>query len=297
MTSEAPTLAVTGASGRLGQALLAAAGARAIAWRRPELDLDRPAAAAGLLERDRPSIVIHPAGMTDVDACARDPATAMRRNGEAAGAVARVCADAGIGFVLISTNEVFDGERTDGAGYRETDEPRPRNPYGASKLAGELVAAEAYGGREGLWIVRTVWLYGPPRDSFPEKIVAAADRLPAGEALPVVTDEFGSPTSAADLAAAILRLIERTAGGTFHLANAGHTSRAGWAERVLATRRPDRTVRHIGRAAFERASDPPPWGVLDCARAAAAGVALRAWEAALDRWLAGDGPVSSAGRE
>jgi dTDP-4-dehydrorhamnose reductase len=279
-------IAVTGAGGRLGTALMTAR-PDAISWGRPDHDLDEPSSAARLLDRDEPDLVIHTAAWTDVDGCAREPDVALRRNGEATGALARACAERGVGLLVVSTNEVFDGDRTDCQGYLEDDPTGPRNPYGASKLAGELAAREAFGDGPGLWIARTAWLYGPPGNDFPTKIVAAADRLPEGEALPVVSDEVGSPTFAVDLAAAILALIAATDGGIYHLVNNGAVSRLKVAEHVLGRLRPERAVRPISRTEFTRASDPPPWAVLDNGRAAAAGVTIRGWTDALDTYVDG----------
>jgi dTDP-4-dehydrorhamnose reductase len=284
--ARAEGIAVTGRGGRLGRALLDVPGRALLAWGRPDFDLDRPASFASLLDRDRPGLVIHAAAMTDVDDCARHPELALRRNGEAVGVLAEACRARGAGLVLISTNEVFDGERTDGRGYAEGDAPRPRNPYGASKLAGEEAARSSFDGRPGLWIVRTAWLFGPPGRDFPDKVVAAADRLPAGQALPVVADEVGSPTYTRDLAAAILRLVEGSPGGVFHLVNEGRASRLEWAARVLARERPGRPVRAISRNEFERASDPPAWAVLDASLAAGVtGRSLRPWQEAVDASL------------
>ncbi len=289
MSGSSSRIAVTGAAGRLGSALVSAI-ARGddtpLSWVRPTYDLDQPPErVAAALERDRPDIVVHCAAWTDVDGCARDPALAMRRNAEAVGVLAGACTQAGVRLMLISTNEVFDGERTDGEGYREDDPPAPRNAYGASKLAGELAARRETGDGPGLWIVRTAWLYGPPGNDFPAKIVAAADRLPEGAPLPVVADETGSPTFTVDLAAACLRLLDASSGGTFHLVNEGSASRLAWATRVLARRRPGRAVRPVSRRDFPRASDPPPWAVLDGQRAAAMGIRMRHWPAALDAYL------------
>ena len=126
-----------------------------------------------------------------------------------------------MGLLVVSTNEVFSGDRDDGQGYAETDATGPRNPYGASKLAGEEAARAAFADFPGLWIARTAWLYGPPGNDFPDKITAASDRLPEGEPLPVVADEFGSPTYTLDLARAILDLVSLTDGGLYHLVNTG----------------------------------------------------------------------------
>ena len=172
-------VAVAGASGRLGSALVEAIAKRpelvSLPWSRPVFDLDDIAGMRACVARDAPELVLMPAAWTDVDGCARDPDLAMARNGRAPGVVAKACVTTGVGLVLVSTNEVFDGERTDGLDYREEDITAPRNPYGASKLAGELAAKEAFGDGRGLWIIRTSWLFGPPGNDFPHKVIAAAD--------------------------------------------------------------------------------------------------------------------------
>jgi dTDP-4-dehydrorhamnose reductase len=188
-------------------------------------------------------------------------------------------------LLLVSTNEVFDGDRTDGQGYREDDRTKPRNSYGASKLAGEFAAREVFGDGPVLWIARTAWLFGPPGNDFPTKIVEAADRLPENDPLPVVSDEVGSPTYAVDLAAAILALVAGTDGGVYHLVNPGAVSRLEVAQHVLARLRPARSVRPMSRTDFTRASDAPSWAVLDNSRAAAIGVTLRDWADALDAYV------------
>jgi dTDP-4-dehydrorhamnose reductase len=284
-------VAVTGPSGRLGRAVLAAlerGGMDARAWGRPAYDLDDPEAAARLVARDRPDLVVHCAAWTDVDGCARDPDRAMRRNARAVRELAEATAANGAGLLLVSTNEVFDGRRADGRGYEESDAVEPGNAYGASKLAGERAAAVAYRGQDpgtGLWVVRTAWLYGPPGRDFPARIVEAAARLPAGEALPVVADEVGSPTYAPDLAPALLALAARAEPGLYHLVNAGVASRLEWAATVLARCRPGQATRPIAQADYPRPSTPPRWGVLATAKAAAAGVTLREWRGALDDYL------------
>jgi dTDP-4-dehydrorhamnose reductase len=278
-----PGIFISGDQGRLGRALRAAAPGPVDGWDMPALDLDDPATGAALVRESRARLVIHTAAMTAVDQAAREPDVALRRNGEAVAAIAQACRETGAGLLLVSTNEVFSGDRTDGRPYLEDDPTGPRNPYGASKLAGELAALAAFDGAEGLWIARTAWLFGPPGGDFPDKIVAAADKVDGP--LPVVTDETGSPTYTPDLARAIYQLVEHTDGGVFHLVNAGAASRYEWAEAVLAIRRPGHELRPISMAEFQRSSEPPPWGVLDTSRATAAGVALRPWQDALSEYL------------
>lgn len=284
---------MTGAGGRLGQALVSVLGESPItgprgpiAWPRSELDLDRPGGFAALLERDLPEIVVHAAAWTDVDGCARDPDLAMRRNGVATAALAVACAERAIDIAIVSTNEVFDGRRSDGAGYRAGDEPRPINAYGASKLAGERGAEAAYrGGPAHLGIVRTAWLYGPPGNDFPAKILAAASRAAAaGEPLQVVSDEIGSPTYAPDLAEGIVDLIAEPFDGIYHLVNAGTVSRAAWAREILRLAGIDVTIDEVPSATWQRASTPPLWAVLE-PTALPSTASLRPWPEALADYL------------
>jgi dTDP-4-dehydrorhamnose reductase len=287
-------VAVSGATGRLGRAVVAALAdapftglGGPVAWQRPDFDLDRPDAFKALVMRDRPEVVVHAAAWTDVDACARDPRLALARNGEATGALARATAAAGIDLVVISTNEVFDGARTDGQGYGPDDPTNPPNPYGASKLAGERLAAEAYAAEPGrLGILRTAWLYGPPGNDFPTKILAAAQGASArGERLKLVADEVGSPTYTVDLAEAIVELLGAgEIGGTHHIVNAGRASRADWARQLFRAARVDVDVEEVPASTWPRASTPPRWAVLD-PTPLPGGAPLRPWRDALADYL------------
>lgn len=290
MTLPGP-IAITGATGRLGRALvtaLARTGIQARPWTRPDYDLDDAGAGGRLVARDAPALVIHCAAWTDVDGCARDPAGAMRRNATAVAELSQAVVAADGALILISTNEVFDGRRSDGRGYREADPVNPINSYGESKLAGEQAARETFeraGLSDRLTIVRTAWLYGPPGNDFPTKVLAAADRLPPGKPLKVVADEVGSPTFSSDLAGAIVELIRVQPaggkGGVYHLANGGVASRLEVATALLQLCRPDVLIEPTSSSAFVRASSPPAWSVLDTGKANAAGIVLRDWMAAL----------------
>jgi dTDP-4-dehydrorhamnose reductase len=282
-------VAVTGAGGRLGRALIAAledapftGPLGPLAWSRPAYDLDDPEAAARCIRQTAPEVVIHAAAWTDVDGCAREPERAMRRNALAVAELADACVRSGTDLVLVSTNEVFDGRRTDGLAYTPEDGPRPGNPYGASKLAGETAAQAVFLGRAPqLALVRTAWLYGPPGNDFPVRILAAADRARvAAEPLRVVGDEIGSPTFAPDLAEGILDLLAAgTFAGIHHIVNAGAVSRAGWARHVLAALGVEVPIVEISLAAWTRPSTPPAWSVL-APTALPSGESLRPWQAA-----------------
>lgn len=281
-------IAITGADGQLGRALVAAlrdAGSVVAGWGRAEYDLDDPRAARRMLERDQPELVYHCAAWTDVDGCTARPELARRRNGQATAALATACADAGAALVFVSTNEVFDGLRDDGSGYGETDERRPANAYGHSKAAGEAAVELLIAAGHPAWIARSSWIFGRPGRDFPARIVAAADVLEDGRQLQVVDDEIGRPTFVGDLASALLLVPERIAPGIVHLANRGRASRFEWATAVLAHCRPQVELAPIGMSDYVRASHPPPWGVLDTTQAESAGLGLRAWPEALADYL------------
>jgi dTDP-4-dehydrorhamnose reductase len=284
-------VAVTGSSGRLGRALVAALGAATLAepdgpvpWTRAEFDLDAPDGIGDLLDRSAVELVVHAAAWTDVDACALDPALAMRRNAGATAALAGACSTRGVDLIVISTNEVFDGARNGGA-YQPGDPPAPANPYGASKLAAERAATHAYGahGARGvLGIARTAWLFGPGKPDFPTKIIAAAERAAASdEPLRVVGDEIGTPSYTPDIADAIVELLgERAFAEISHLVNAGTVSRAGWARDVLDRVGLTVPVVEVSMAEFPRPSRPPRWGVL-AATALPSGRVPRDWHEAM----------------
>jgi dTDP-4-dehydrorhamnose reductase len=283
-------VAVTGATGRLGSALLRALAdapfsgpAGPIGWSRTDFDLDEPDGIDAVLERDRPEVVVHTAAWTDVDGCARDPQLALQRNAGATGRLAQACAAGGLDLLVISTNEVFDGTRTDRRPYAPDEPVSPANPYGVSKAKGEEVARDAYrDGRATLGIARTAWLYGPPGADFPRKIAAAAERArAAGEPLRAVGDEWGTPTYAADVADAIVELLaEDEVGGIHHLVATGVASRADWARDVLARLRLDVPVEEVPGSTWARASTPPSWAVL-APTALPSGEPMRPWQQAM----------------
>lgn len=284
-------VAVSGATGRLGSALVAALAdapftgpAGPIAWDRAAFDLDHPEEVADRLDRDRPEVVVHTAAWSDVDGCALDPELAMRRNATATGLLAEACAARSIDLLAISTNEVFDGARTDRQGYRPEDPPSPGNPYGASKLAGERLAAAAYrDGRGGsLGIARTAWLFGARGRDFPSRILEAAERArSSGEPLRVVADEWGTPTYVHDLAEAIVELLaEDRVAGIHHLVAEPAASRADWSRDVLARAGVAVDVVDVSLAAWSRPSRPPRWGVL-APTVLPSGEPLRPWPAAM----------------
>ena len=276
---------ITGVTGQLGQAIKQLLEEQDFdVLRVPRYDVQDHAIVQKISEF-YPELVIHCAAMTNVDGCAQDPDAAFSVNAFGTQNVAHACLRCNAEMVYISTNEVFNG-RSDRP-YQEDDKPNPINPYGSSKRSGEQMAAHYL--KNGLYIVRTAWVYGGGH-MFPEKILAAVDKF--GE-LRVVADEVSNPTYTLDLAAAVAQLIQTRAYGIYHLTNAGYCSRYEYAQEVLRLGgREDVPITPITLAEYPRPSVVPPFAPLANTKGAALGIELRPWQEALAAHFAskrGDG--------
>lgn len=268
---------ITGKSGQLARALLARLPG-AVGVGRPEVDIADLASVQAALDSHRPELLIHCAAMTDVDGAARDPAAAYRANGLGTQTVALAAAQVDVPLVYLSTNEVFDG--TQAVPYTEFDTPHPINPYGWSKRAGEWFVQNL---TRRFFIVRTSWVTGHGGRNFVHRMVQLADER--GQ-LRVVTDEVANPTFVEDLADALTGLIASGHYGIYHLTNAGYCSRYEYARKILElSGRSHIPVEPITLAEFPRPSTPPRFSPLANNAAAALGVMLRPWEAALVEFL------------
>lgn len=230
---------ITGGNGQLGSELKRLAwpdGLTITAIDIDELDLRDTAAVTAMVAQGydgRPwAAVISAGAYTAVDKAESDIVTAWTVNAMAPAALAEGCAKAGIPIVQVSTDYVFDGAR--GGPWEVTDPVAPLDVYGASKLGGEL-AVRTSGARYA--IVRTAWVVSAHGNNFIKTML----RMGATNApLRVVDDQYGSPTSAADLAAALatitIRLVQDPAApiGTYHFSNAGAVTWAGFAREIFA---------------------------------------------------------------
>ena len=199
-------------------------------------DLLKASALTAVIDSRQPDIIINAAAYTHVDRAESEPDAAFAVNAEAPGIMARIAADHGIPLLHYSTDYVFDGKMD--RPYQESEDTRPINVYGKSKLEGERQIRQA---TSRFIILRTSWLYSMDRVSFPVRVLAWAQEQPV---LRIVTDQVGSPTWADDLAAASATLIERCLGdpggwfdrhgGLYHLAGEGSVSRFDWARAILS---------------------------------------------------------------
>jgi len=243
---EKTKILVTGANGQLGRELQVisnalrsdAPGLNPLATSFPQLDFlffDRatlsiadPDAINTFFDRERPAFCINCAAYTAVDKAESEKEAAFLINADAVGYLATACHNIGARLIHISTDYVFDGRSA--TPLKEDDATDPINVYGASKLEGERQALQSHA--EGTLIIRTAWVYSEFGNNFVRTMIRLMKERPS---INVVSDQVGSPTYAADLAAAILHIITAPSfiPGLYHYSNEGRVS---WYEFALAIR-------------------------------------------------------------
>jgi dTDP-4-dehydrorhamnose reductase len=224
-----------------------------------EMPLDSREAIEAMVQKIRPSFVMHCGAITNVDGCEAEPLVAYRINGMATAWVAEAAARVDAGMVYVSTDFVFDGT-LEGRPYPVDSAIKPLSVYGASKRIGE--EAVLAHGREDFYVIRTSWVFGPGGKNFPRAIL---NRARAGGALKVVTDQVGRPTMTHDLAEAMLDVFKlKPAGGIYHAANEGQCSWHQFAVDTLAAAgMKDIDVGVQTAADLNLPAARPAWSVLD----------------------------------
>ena len=282
-------VAVTGSQGQVVQSLIERAqerGIELVTLGRPAFDLARPSTIFARVRAVAPDVIVNAAAYTAVDKAETHEPLATCVNGAGAGTVAQAAARAGIPVLQLSTDYVFDG-RVDRP-YREVDAAVPLNAYGRSKLAGERLVSAA---NPRHVILRTSWVYSPFGTNFLRTMLRLGE---ARDAIPVIDDQVGCPTSAHDIADAVLDICAALQArprrddlfGIFHFAGAGAATWADFAEAIFteAARRGRRPVRveRITSAQYPAAARRPVNSRLDTRKLTDIyGVVPRPWRAPL----------------
>lgn len=299
---------VAGSTGQVATALVERASARAsgagartsgagagsridlVAIGRPSLDLSTGSGLGELIEAARPDVVVDAAAYTAVDRAESEPDAAFALNRDGAGRLAAEAARLRVPFVHLSTDYVYDGSKS--TPYLETDPTGPIGVYGRSKLEGELAVLAAH---PGALVLRTAWVYSPFGQNFVRTMLRLASER---DVLRVVDDQIGNPTSALDIADAILTIAARLAdqpsvppGGVYHLAGTGETTWCGFARTIMAEAgalgHRVVPVEPIATADYPTPARRPANSRLDTAKLAATfGIRLPAWEDSLTAVIA-----------
>ena len=194
-------IAITGAAGLFGYGLAQVFSARheVFPLTRSDMDITKGDDVRSVLRKIMPEVVVHPAGIPDIDICEADPANAFLVNFHGTRNVVEGARETGSTVVYISTDAVFDGKKT--TPYTESDPPRPPTVYGRTKLRAEQFVL----GNPNHFAFRVSALFGPGKTNFVDKVLR---KIRVGEDVAVASDQLGSATYTLDAAQKIMEVVE-----------------------------------------------------------------------------------------
>ena len=279
------TILVTGGNGQLGREFHALANYYAhysfLFRTKEQLTITDENAITDFFRNNTIDICINCAAYTAVDKAETERETARAVNATAVGIIARACKNYNSKFFHISTDYVFDGKGTNP--YKENDVTSPVNFYGQTKLNGEEIALQE---NEETIIIRTAWVYS----SFGNNFVKTMIRLmKERESIGVVSDQYGCPTYAADVAAAIMQIIESNnfVAGIYHYSNKGKISWYDFAKEIAEQINSNCIVNGITTSQFPTPAARPSYSVLDTSKISSTySIAIPEWKDSLRKCLA-----------
>jgi len=258
---------VTGCQGQVGQELMRQA--QALHWEviganHQSLDITDAEAVHSTIKQLNPDAVVNAAAYTAVDKAETEKALAFAVNRDGPENLAKACSDMDIPLLHYSTDYVFDGRKT--TAYVETDSTVPLGVYGESKLAGEQAIADNC---EKHLIFRTSWVFSAYGNNFVKTMLRlGAER----EVLGIVADQFGKPTSAAEIARISLHILQQPIQNwaIYHLAQPDPISWHGFAQALFQQAREAgralkiKDIRAVTTADYPTPAKRPANSVLDC---------------------------------
>lgn len=249
---------ITGCNGQLGRALNKQLAGRTdlelVNTDVQELDITNIDKVMALAEQVKPYAVINCAAHTGVDACETQAELAYRINAIGPRNLSIAATRYGAKMMQISTDYIFPGDAK--KPYIEFDAPGPKGMYGATKLAGENFVKEF---SDNYFILRTAWLYGDGKN-FVKTMLRLSE---TNDAVRVVGDQYGTPTSARELAKAMDYLLLTDNYGTFHATCEGESNWADFTEEIFRLAGKNTKVEHITTEEFGAAAPRPAYSVMD----------------------------------
>lgn len=246
----------------------------------PAFDLSKPKSLDDYFSKYKFDCIINCAAYTAVDKAETDIENAFLVNEKGPAYLAEKAVVQNAMFIHVSTDYVFDGTTT--LAYTEEDKTNPINIYGKSKLAGEEAVLLT---NPNAFILRTAWLYSPFGVNFVKSML---NLFKTKEELNIVDDQIGCPTSAIDLARAIIKIIEFPApkSGIYHFCNSGETSWKGFCQRIANISKAKTNIKGIPTSEYPTPAQRPSFSVMNCEKFATNfNFEIRNWENALDEVL------------
>lgn len=287
-----PTVIVSGKDGQLGKALQEVAGLHPqlniLFYSKAELNICNGAALQAVFKKHEPSFFINAAAYTAVDKAETDQENAYLINALAPGLIAEICSRYDASLIHISTDYVFDGKAV--TPYEENSFTDPVNYYGFSKWKGESFALD---NNLKTIILRTSWVYSEHGNNFVKTMLRLMEER---KEINVVSDQFGSPTYAKDLANAILKIMTidgvlnstcaSSVYGIYHFSNLGIISWYDFALAIKNFKGLDCRINPIGTAQFPTAAKRPAYSGLNKEKIQTVfNIELRRWESSLQESL------------
>jgi dTDP-4-dehydrorhamnose reductase len=274
---------ITGANGMVAKATIdhcRSIGDEVVAVARQELDISEARAVFELFEREKPEAVINCAAYTDVDGAESNRDVCYQVNSLGVENLALAAKNIDCAFVTISTDYVFDGLKTDF--YTQRDTPNPLGVYAKSKLAGEIRGRNAYARSI---VVRSGWIYGAGGTNF---LSVMPQLLAKGKTIKAISDSYGTPTYAGDLASRLRELAELDLPGIYHVTNAGNgATYQGFAQKICEIKGYDESLlESVSVNDLKRPAPRPISSKLACLFSERLGLApLPEWEQALGKFI------------
>jgi len=268
---------VTGAHGQLGSELNTMIDA--IYTDVDELDITNNEMLSGFVERHTITHIINCAAYTQVDNAEKEKEQAFFINRDAVKNLANVARMHNIRLVHISTDFVFNGNKS--TPYTEDDMPDPISVYGASKYEGEraIVTSDI-----DYAIVRTSWLYSTYGNNFVKTIARLAQEK---KSLRVVYDQVGTPTYANDLAQVLSKIVgDSSLKGVYHYSNEGVASRYDFAKAIVDSMGIACAIEPVVSRDYPALAKRPPYSVMDKSKIKKQlGISIPYWRDSLQQCL------------
>ncbi|MGQ5790873.1 dTDP-4-dehydrorhamnose reductase [Serratia sp. IR-2025] len=274
---------LTGAGGQLGRCFndLAPKGWEILAVGSNALDITNFDLVKETVSAFNPDVIVNAAAYTAVDKAENDVELAALVNECGPRNLALVAQETGCRLVHVSTDYVFDGLAT--TPYQETDKTNPLSVYGKTKLDGESAVLNVH---PGTIVIRTAWVFSEYGNNFVKTMLRLGKQR---DSLGVVSDQFGCPTYAGDIAVAIIGLLQKDiAGGIYHFCGDNQVSWSEFAEVIFATavkkglleKAP--VVNAISTKQYPTPAARPKYSVLDCSKIKQHGIALSDWKSKIE---------------
>lgn len=279
-----PTVLVTGQNGQVGNELKVLSTQYSqfdyVFTDVDELDITDAKKVNEFFDRYQPAVCINAAAYTAVDKAETDKDLALKINAYAVGNLAENCSKINAKFIHISTDYVFDG--TASSPYKEDYQVNPVNFYGESKLKGEEIALEK---NPSTVIIRTSWVYSFFGNNFVKTMLRL---MKERESITVVNDQFGSPTYAADLAAAIMHIAVRPQDkpGIYHFSNEGIISWFDFAVAINELVGLSCNVKPVDTSGYPTPAKRPAYSAMNKEKIKSTfGIEIKPWKESLQKCL------------